>query len=73
MGVHLLSIIIVVFAYEAKDMTGNTILKGISSCISETTPNAIQEAMVGAAIEVKSLSFNQILFHRVPLVGNVKK
>ena len=73
MGVYLLSISIVVFAYEARDMTGSTILKGISSCILETTPTAIQEAMVETTIKVKSLGFNQILFLKVRLVRMVEK
>lgn len=50
------------FAYEAKNMQGNIIFKGVSSCAAETIPNAIQEAMVEAVIKARSLGFNQILF-----------
>lgn len=50
------------FAYEAKNMQGNIIFQGVSSCGAETIPNAIQEAMVEAAIKARSLGFNQIQF-----------
>ncbi|KAL0004917.1 hypothetical protein SO802_012478 [Lithocarpus litseifolius] len=50
------------FAYKAKNMQGNIIFEGVSSCAAETIPNAIQEAVVEAAIKARSLGFNQILF-----------
>ena len=53
------------FVYEAKNMQGNIIVQGVSSYATETIPNAIQEAMVEAAIKARSLGFNQFFFFLV--------
>ena len=50
------------FAYEAKNLQGNVILQGVSSCTGKTIPLIIQEAMLEAAIQARELGCYNLLF-----------
>ena len=50
------------FAYEAKNMQGDIILQGVSSCIRKTVLITIQEAMWEAAMKARDLGYNNFVF-----------
>lgn len=49
-------------AYEAINLQGMTMFSGGASCAAATVFEAVQEALVEAAIKAKSLVFCTILF-----------
>jgi len=50
------------FAYEAKNMLGDIILQGVSSCIRKTVPITSQEAMWEVAMKARDLGYNNFVF-----------
>lgn len=50
------------FAYEAINLQGTILFHGVSTCAADSTFNAIQEAMVIAAMKARNLGFTHVLF-----------
>ena len=50
------------FAFKAKNLQGNVILQGVSSCTRKTSPLIVQEAMLEAAMWARESGCYNLLF-----------